>query len=243
MKTLRFAWVIVLGLAVAACNDDENSTTKLSSDEQAEMVAASMGKSGFASSSEQSAEYADEAMASRRVAECGATSENSGSLTGNIGSIAYSYAFDFDVTLECNGNEEPESVTSEFTYEGSIDGPRFASEHSGSGALVVSSLEEASANYEIDGTYDRSGSFDSKIDTEASGSSNVDITVHNVLVNKSTKVIAGGTADATIQGQITGKGSYSFDAHIVFNGNGTANIVVSGKTYVTNLATGEVTAE
>lgn len=243
MKTLKLTLAIVLGFIVAACNDE--NTAKLSSEEQAEMVAASMGKSGFASSSEQSAEHADEAMSSSgRTAACGFTSESSGSLSGMLGNlISFTYAYQFDVALICNENQEPESCTSEFTYEGSIDGPRFASEYSGSGSLTITSLSEANANYEMNGSYDREGSFQSKIRSQASGSSQIDIDIHDVMVNKSSKVIVEGSADALVRGQISGRGSYSFEAHIVFNGDGTATITTGGDTYVTTLTTGEVSAQ
>jgi len=44
-----------------------------------------------------------------------------------------------------------------------------------------------------------------------------------------------------VSGVISGKGNYAFDAHIVFNGDGTANIQVNGEVFVANLVTGQVT--
>jgi hypothetical protein len=245
MKTLKVGLIMTFGLLVGACNDDDEmkSTNKLSSQEQAEMVAASMGKSGFAASADQSADYADDATASGKVAECGYAAENSVSLSGTIGQIAYSFAYDYEVALQCNSSEEPQKFTSEFSYEGSFDGPRLSTDHSGSGSLVITGLEEASANYTINGSYDRTGSFESKIENQSSGSYTVDVDADDVTINKSSKVITGGSADASISGVASGKGNYSFDSHIVFKGDGTATIKVSGDTYVMNLATGEVTAQ
>lgn len=243
MKTLKGAWIVVLGLVVAACNDDEmKSTNKLSSEEQAEMVAASMGKSGFAASADQSADYADDAVdASGKIAECGYTADNSVSLSGNLGEIIFSFAYDYDVSLVCTSNEEPKSLNSEFTYEGSFDGPKFAMQYSGNGLLAVTSLEAASASYTINGSYERAGSFESKIGEQSAGSSNVKIDIDDVVINKSTKVIMSGSADASINGVVSGKGNYAFDSHIVFNGDGTATITVSGDKFVMNLSTGVVT--
>lgn len=237
----------MLGMIVAACNDDDEvkSTNKLSSEEQAEIVAASIGKSGFTGSSNQSADYADDAVGTSgsRVAVCGYEAENSGSLSGTFGSIVFSYSYDYDLGLTCNSNEEPEKFTSDFTYDGSFDGPRFASDFSGAGALTITQLEEGNATYKIDGSYDRAGSFETKVEEQSSGSINIDININDVEINKSTKVITGGSANASVQGVVSGKGNYSFDSHIVFNGNGTANITVSGDTYVMTLATGEVSAK
>lgn len=244
MKTLRVGLMMIFGLAVAACDDDEvKSTNKLSSQEQAEMVAASMGRSGFAASADQSADYADDATAAGKLAECGYAAENSVSLSGTLGQIVYSFAYDYEVALQCNSNEEPQKFTSQFTYEGSFEGPKFSTDHSGSGSLVITGLEDASAVYTINGSYDRTGSFESKIEDQSSGSYNIDIDADNVTINKSSKVITGGSADASISGVASGKGNYSFDSHIVFKGDGTATIKVSGDTYVMNLATGEVSAQ
>lgn len=244
MKTLKLTWMLILGLPVVACNDDDEmkSTNKISSEEQAEIVAAAMGRSGFTGAGEQSAEHADNATgSSSRVAACGYNNESSGSFSGNIGSsIFFSLSYAYDVELECE-SETPKKLVSEFTYEGSFDGPRFESDYVGSGSLAVTQLNEENDNYQIDGSYKRDGSFESKIKDHASGSSNIDVDINNVQINKSTKAIESGSADASIRGSISGKGDYSFDARIVFNDNGTANITVSGDTYVMNLATGEVT--
>ena len=242
MKTLKLTWILILGLLVAACNDDNEmrSTKKISSEEQAEIVAATMGRSGFAGASEQSAEHADNATAGKLTA-CGYANKSSGSFSGAIGSsILFSLSFSYDVELECQ-SEEPKRLVSEFTYEGSFDGTRFESEYSGSGSLTVTQFGEENNNYQIDGTYKREGSFESNIKDHASGSSYIDVDINNVQINKSTKAIESGSANASIKGNISGKGDYSFDAKIVFNDNGTANITVSGDTYIMNIATGEVT--
>ncbi|HEU5292434.1 MAG TPA: hypothetical protein VFU05_17425 [Cyclobacteriaceae bacterium] len=245
MKTLKGAWVVIFGLVVAGCNDDEmKSTNKLSSEEQAEMVAASVGKSGFAASADQSADYADDAVdASGKTAECGYNADNSVSLSGTFGEIIFSFAYDYAVSLVCTSSDEPKTLTSEFTYEGSFDGPKFATEYSGNGSLAVTSLEAASANYHINGTYERAGSFETKIEEQSSGSSNIMIDIDEVIISKSTKAIVSGSADASVSGVVAGKGNYAFDAHIVFNGDGTATITVSGDHYIMNLATGQVTIQ
>lgn len=231
----------MLGLFIAACDDDETRTTnKLTSAEQAEMVSAAIGRSGFAASADQSADYTDDAVGAR-IAQCGYAAENTVSLSGTIGETIFSFAYDYNVALTCNSSEEPQKFTSDFTYEGSLDGPKFASEYSGSGSLIITDLEAASAVYTINGTYDRAGSFESKIDEQTSGSSNISLGIDDVLINKSTKVITGGSADASVSGMIPGKGNFAFDAHVVFNGDGTANIQVNGEVFVANLVTGQVT--
>lgn len=240
MKTLKIGAFAILGLLAVACNDDDN-TAELSSEEQAEMVASSLGESGLSGSAEQSAEYADEATdASGKMAECGYSATETADINLGTSFITFSLSYSYDVAVNCDDNSEPESFTSEFEYEGTFDAPRFASQHSGSGFLTITSLEEENDNYEINGSYKRSGDFQSKIRNQASGDHTLEITADAVTVNKVDKEITGGTASVSASGEIEGKGSYSFDAEVTFNGDGTATIVVSGTTYKVDLESSTV---
>lgn len=239
MKTLKIGAFAILGLLAVACNDDDNNnTTKLSSQEQAEMVASSMGQSGFAGSAEQSAEYADDATASGKLQECGYTNEGNFELGGTLGQIVFSLNYSYDVALNCDGNEEPESFTSSFDYEGSYTGPRFESDYSGNGDLTLTSLDEEDDSFELNGSYERSGEFKTKEDGEVSeeGQHSLDIDANNVMINKGTKKITSGSAAVSASGSIEGRGSYSFDADVTFNSNGTATIDVAGDTYTLTLS-------
>jgi hypothetical protein len=244
MKTLKVIMLMILGLAVASCNDDDdNRTNKLSSEEQAELVASAMGESGFAAASEQTADQADDASGSgSRVAECGYTDDGSVNLSGTIGSISFSYLFAYDVELNCNGDDEPSSFNSEFTYAGSFESNRLDAEYEGDGSLTVTQLDDEE-NYEFDGSYNREGSFEAKVGKESSGSSDIEIDVNNVMVRKSDKKIVDGSADVSIKGTVSGKGSYSFNAEVDFHSDGTATIHVDGDTYIMVMATGQVTKQ
>lgn len=234
MKTLKIGAFAILGLLAVACNDDDENknTTKLSSEEQAEMVASSMGESGFAGSAEESAGMADEASASGKLQECGYTNEGDFDLDGTFGQISFSLAYSYNVALTCDENEDPEEFTATFDYEGSYDGPRFESEHTGNGDLTITSLQEGES-FRLDGTYDRSGSFATKDDGEVSeeGQHNIDIDAEAVMINKTSHKIVSGSADVSVSGSIEGRGSYSFDADVTFNNDGTATIKVAGDTY------------
>ena len=243
MKTLKVIMTMVLGLVVASCNDDADRTTKLSSEEQAELVASSMGQSGFAAAGEETADQASEASASSRAAQCGYTSDGSVSLSGTIGSIVYSYMFSYDVQMNCNASQEPENFESDFTYEGSIESSRLETQFAGDGSLTVTRLGDAEANFELDGSYNREGSFKTKVGQQSSGSSVIHIGINNVMVRKSDNKIIDGSATVSVSGTISGRGSYSFDAFVTFHSDGTATIAVDGDMYVMVLATGQVTLQ
>lgn len=244
MKTLKIGAIAILGLLAAACNDDDDNknTAKLTSQEQAEMVASSMGQSGFAGSAEQSAGYADDATASGRQQECGYTNEGDFNLGATLGQISFSLDYTYNVALNCDDNEEPESFTASFDYDGSYNGPRFESDYSGSGDLTITSLSQDDDQFELNGSYDRAGSFKTKVDGEVQeeGQHSLDIDAHAVMVSKESHKITSGSADVSASGSIEGRGSYSFDADVTFNSNGTATIKVAGDTYTLTFSSNTV---
>ncbi len=247
MKTLKIGAFAILGLLAVACNDDDNkNTAKLSSEEQAEMVASSMGSSGFAGSAEQASMYADGDEAGRQNAECGVETESGLDLAGTLGGITYVYNSDFLLELNCNENEEAESFRVDFGYTGSYNGPRFESSYSGDAELMITGLSDEDDSFEIDGSYSREGDFKTKVNGEVSeeGEHNIDINVtENIVVAKSNHKVTSGKADISASGSIEGRGSYSFDAEVTFSGTGSsrkATIRVSDDTYELNIESNTV---
>lgn len=240
MKTLKIGAFAILGLLAVACNDDDDNTAKLSSQEQAEMVASSMGKSGFSGSAEQAGEYADDNEATRVAAECGVEITDDWDLEGTWGEgITWMYNSDFTLLLTCTG-DEPQSLDVDFDYEGNYVGPRFESTYSGEGDLTISGLNNDGNNFELNGTYDREGSFEVKDNGEVTeeGSHDLDIQAEDVMIDKSTHQITSGKASVDAKGSIEGRGSYSFSAEVTFSGTGSsrkATIKVAGDTYDLNI--------
>lgn len=240
MKTLKIGAVAILGLLAVACNDDEkNTTTKLSSKEQAEMVASAMGQSGFSGSAEQSAVYADDQSESGRLAECGAEVSDDTNISITLGGISIVYSSDFTLELMCEG-EEPQRLSVVFNYSGSYDGPNFESSFTGDGDLMVSGLNNDAPNFELNGMYGRAGEFEVKAEgqTTEEGEHKLEIEADEVTIDKSTKKINGGKVYVDASGSIEGKGRYSFSAEVTFTGEGSqrkARIEVAGDVYELNI--------
>lgn len=240
MKTLKIGAVAILGLLAVACNDDEkNTTTKLSSKEQAEMVASAMGQSGFSGSAEQSAVYADDQSESGRLAECGAEVSDDTNISITLGGISIVYSSDFTLELMCEG-EEPQSLSVMFDYSGSYNGPNFESSFGGEGNLTVDGLNNDDTNFELNGTYGRNGDFKVKADGQVTeeGEHDLDIEADDVMISKSTHMITGGKVYVDASGRIEGKGRYSFSAEVTFTGEGSqrkARIEVAGDVYELNI--------
>lgn len=239
MKTLKIGAFAILGLLAVACSDDDENTAKLTSQEQAEMVASAMGESGFSQSAEQAGNYADNNDA-RVNAECGVEVSNDWDLEGSWGEgITWMYNSDFRLLLNCSG-DEPESLDVDFDYTGNYVGPRFESSYAGEGDMTISGLNNDDDNFELNGSYDREGSFEVKENGQVTeeGSHDLDIQAEDVLISKSTHHIVSGKASVDAEGNIEGRGSYSFKAEVTFSGTGSsrkATIKVAGDTYDLNI--------
>ncbi len=241
MKTLKIGAFAILSLLAVACNDDDDkNTAKLTSEEQAEMVASSMGQSGFAGSAEQSGSYADNESGSGRVAaECGVENQDEVNLNLTVGGVSFTYNSDFTLKLTCDG-DQPESFRVTFDYNGSYNGPRFESSYDGDADLTISRLNDEEDHLELNGSYDRDGNFKVKADGEVTeeGNHDLEIQAEDVMIDKSNHQITGGKAFVNASGRIDGRGNYSFSSEVTFSGSGAsrkATIEVAGDTYELNI--------
>jgi hypothetical protein len=87
----------------------------------------------------------------------------------------------------------------------------------------------------LNGTYNRSGSQTSKVRDRNSFTSELDMTLASLSVNKNTLQIDGGTGTFTLTGSVAGGGSFSYEGSITFLGNGMATITINGETYEIDL--------
>ncbi|NNU34876.1 hypothetical protein HK413_13975 [Mucilaginibacter sp. S1162] len=124
------------------------------------------------------------------------------------------------------------------TFKGNFDGPRLTSNDTGTSNITIAGLTSNATNFVINGTYNRKGSFTSKVAGKANGSSNVTITATNVLLSKPGREIAGGSATITIAGSAAA-GTFNYTGILSFKGNNQATLTVDSKIYLINLLTGD----
>lgn len=250
MKTLRVSLsILALLFTAAACSDDDSDdSTAMSNDEAAELIGTTLAASasGFTASVSTSATATDEALASSqggRTAACGYSDSESFTASNVPGAtITYAYAYEYTYALTC-GADVPQSMSTTFSFDGTYDAPRSASTQTGSGSLTVTQLDESTTQYAVNGTYNRNGTFQSKIRNKNTSTSTVALTVESVKVDKSTHEILSGTASVTITGSVTNKGSFTYTASVTFDGNHISHVTINGTRYLVNLETGSVTAE
>jgi len=239
-------------LILSSCeNDDESIADEPATEaEAAEMVAYSLseGTSGAASDIETAAALANEAVdyesgmksasTTGKSLSCGESADTT-MVTAGTGVITYNNTKTYNYMLECDTLGNPVMLDMSFTYDGEFDAPRLASTHSVSGDFEITQIEYTSDMYLINGMWQRSGGFESKIRNQASRQATIQFELVNVAVEKEPKEIDNGTIHFSISGS-SGHGSFSYEGTITFIGNREATIEISGTRYVTNLETGEV---
>jgi hypothetical protein len=230
----------MLGLA---CQDEEPSNA-ISGEEAAVLVSASLASNtaGVASVSSKSADVTDDLLtehAGGRVAVCG-ISQNvdlSGSSPDNA-ALSYSYDFSYKFKLNCM-EEMPSDVSVDVSYSSVFETSKLAADHTGVAELDVSGLEEVETEYLLNGLYKRSGSFSNK-ELEKSGSCSIEITLTDVVVDKTTRKIVSGSGTYSLQGTIPEKGAFNYQGSVTFDGGDQATINVSSTPFKANLISGEV---
>ena len=258
MKTrnLLLAGIITLSgmLIFTSCNKDDETVAEdepATETEVVDMVAYSLSDAGTTSDIETAAALANEAVGSEsnlksasatdKSLSCGESADTTMVTTGTS-VITYDYTKIYNYTLECDESENPVKLDVSFSYNGEFDAPRMASTNSGSGDFEITQIENTSDMYLVNGTWQRSGGFESKIRNQANRQATIQFELVDVAVEKEPKEIDNGTIHFTIAGG-SGRGSFSYEGTITFTGNGEAIIEISGSRYVTNMETGEVEEE
>jgi hypothetical protein len=243
MKNLRTKFSALVLLAVIACSDDKSDSPVVANDEAAEMIAMSVssGSGGLTVVIDEAAVTTGE-NASGRVATCGYSESMDVMKESAAGAvITYNYDFHYDYALTC-ANALPTSMAVNMTYSGSLDALRMATTNTGAGDLTVETLDATYTYFTINGSYDRTGSFESKVRNQNTSNSTITIDLADITVDKTNRTITGGTASVSITGSVSGKGSFSYSGSIVFLGDTLAELDVNGTKYSLNIETGEITA-
>lgn len=248
MKTTRnFVLSVVLFLTVAACDEEGTTSSSLiSTEEAADMVATTLAESSSgltvsvteATATAASAEL--EPSSGGRKNSCGYSESKSFSTVNRNGSvITFSYDFSYDYLVSCNDDNQPILLASEVYFDGSFDAPRLSSTHTGTGDLNVSALDETATTYRVNGSYSRSGSFESKIRNKNTSNSTVLVSIEEIIVDGD-NTITEGTATVNINGEVPGKGEFTYSASIEFEGGNEAKLTIDGTIYTINLESGEI---
>lgn len=241
MKKFRTPALVLL-LLLGACKKSDDTSTSVTNAEVADMVASSLSanSSGLVMTS------ADITLNAQAVFDlnigCGNTKSYSATHASAPGaSISYSDTFTYGYTLNCNANNQPDNITGTASEKGTFDGPRSSTTSTGTASFKVAGLTQTATVYAINGEFKRIGTFASKVESKNTSNTTVTLTVTNLLINKTTKLITSGTATVTVTGSTTKNAAINFTGNATFTGDGKATVTINGTVYIVDLLTGDFT--
>lgn len=252
MSTLHslkaFILMGVLGIFLASCSENDSvSGNSISTEDAAEIIASGVAEEtgGVTATITTSSEMADEAAESAsdgRIEACGFENDSTIAFSSSAGTISYDYSFSYGYKLECDSKNAASAASFGVTYSGSFDAPRMYSGNSGSADLDVAGLDMSTTSFVFNGSFDKSGTFESKVRNKHTTLSVINLSLSDIKVDKSTYEIETGTATATLTGTVEGEGGFEFTATIEFLGDGDAKLTISGSTYTIDLESGDISA-
>lgn len=255
MKTFKLTFIVLLLLGAISCKKTDSTTdTSVTTDQAADIAAGSLSSnsSGLASVSDDisanaqtvaSVNTGSQSVNSTELASvhqaCGSTVIDSVSKQSPAGATAiFNYFFKYTRTLNCNANSQPDNLADSLNYHGNFDNPSLSSSNSGNAAFTIAGLTINATHFVVNGHYKRIGTFQSKVGNKNSGQDTVSIVATNLTLTKPDRKISGGTATIAVSGSTSKHGAFKYNGTIVFNGDGTATLTISGAAYDIDLVTG-----
>jgi hypothetical protein len=239
--------VLFLGVLIAlhlltACSNEEETVplTGLTSEEAAEQVSSIITSdiNGLVQDTDLLINDAESRAPSGRTEACDLSYDTTVVFNYEGPSIQFEYTFSYNYRLNCN-QVIPEELIVEFTSTGEYNGPRLNTSGSSTGN-VITSINLGSANYELNGMFNRNGVITQKQREMNFFNSESEVVVNNLLVDKTTYEVVSGIVNITASGS-SSNGAYQFNANVEFKGGGVAIATIGEDQYEIDINTGDIT--
>lgn len=243
MKSTRQLLLLSLfGFLISCSGDDEATQSDVTNAEAAEEIGATLAADvvNLTMDIETLSEDAENgrAAADGRIEGCGVSYDTTINKTYTGVYITGEHTVTYGYELTCDG-VIPSQLDATFTSTGTRSTARLTSSASTTGTMTTTGIEPSNEAYTLNSSMTRNASVEG---SEKSYSSLSNITLTDLIITKSTMMIASGSATYTYSGT-TGEGkSYSYTASITFNGDETATIVFNdNSSFLVDLETGQIT--
>jgi hypothetical protein len=233
MKTMKSILLLAaLIIAMTGCKKNEETPILDATTEEAAAIMATSfctGNAGTMTQVEDAVELANTQALKSALYDSSFTiaSAPGASITYQY-QVNYSYGFvganNYQLAYDAAGTYNSPSVSASINAEGS---------------MTVTGFISGDA-YVVNGISGREGTFSMKIGNNNSITGSVSSTVTNFRYSKTTGLCESGTATVIVSGSTSTGRSFSFTGTLVYLGNYTASLTLSGKTYTVNITTGVV---
>lgn len=236
MTKFKIHTVILAFLFITSCSEDDSITSEsLSAEEAVEIIEAALAEeSGGLSETAIAYTKAFVEEISQNV-QCNATSTDSYEFTRNGSVIQASYTFNWEFLITCNGLSIPQSASFTANGSGSYSTQRIDSEDSSTLSASITGMQPTATQLSYNGSYGRTGSQQISINqTTKNVTTDFNVAISDLVVNKSDYNVASGTGIFTLSGDANGN-SFSFEGSLTFNGDNTATVTINGNAYTIEL--------
>jgi len=233
MKKLRILSILLLAIImVAGCKKkDETPIVDATTEEAASIMATSLctGNAGTMTQVEDAVELSQRASLKSTLYDSSFTiSSASGATITYQYQVNYSYGFlnptNYQLAYDANGTYNSPNVNASVTADGQLNVTGFL----------------GGDYYFVNGQSGRAGTFNMKIGNQTSMTGTVTSTLVNFKLNKTTLLLESGTATIVVSGNTSTGRSFAFTGSLVYTGNYTGTLTISGKEYFISLTTGTV---
>jgi|GEM_PF-2324417 len=243
VRRITPAITVLTLLVVPSCKDDDARTLTLSHEEVAHMVATAISEStsGFTVVLNNSISKTDDIVEAHETkTDCGFAEDHSITSQNQPGADhTFLYTHNYSYELSCGGTE-PLHMNTEVKFEGEFDTPRLTSQHIGTINLMISALNDNNGSYHVTGEYLNDGVYESRVNTKSIGENVVSFSSTDIKVNKLTREITSGTAQASITGTLPDKRNFAGEASVTFRDKGIVVINVRGLDFVLETESGDL---
>ncbi|MEM9717773.1 MAG: hypothetical protein AAGA10_00900 [Bacteroidota bacterium] len=249
MKSLKLTFLTLTLLFCFACESEDTvspSSETLSTDDAAEIVSSSVsdnsaGLNAMVSDIVRTTESSLSSEMESPSNGCGYQMDTVFSTSNPSGTVStYSFQFAYAYEIQCKSNNIPEFVAVSSSYEGTYDGPRLVSDNTGIASFSMSGFPLTQSAYIINGVYERSGDFESRVRNMTQSNSTVSFDLSALSYDKQLGEISSGTASLSLSGTLKSGESYSYMGSLSFEGNGVVILTLNGEIYTIDLRTGEI---
>ncbi|MES2800803.1 MAG: hypothetical protein V4638_12355 [Bacteroidota bacterium] len=138
------------------------------------------------------------------------------------------YTFERHYELVCGADT---SITCSGTHDGYFESSRMRVDNTGARNWTTTGIGTTYNNYTFNGKSNGNGTWESKVGRNTTTNTSWNITSSNVIIQKGTRKITGGTGAFTLIADVVDGDSFTFSGTITFNGDDTATIVINGNSY------------
>ncbi len=234
-KALYLPLLMTSIFLLSSCNEEDETSPVLTNEEVATSVEVSLSQSdgGLAMETETYAKTT-ETEYQNIESNCDYGTSDSQVISKSGNQRSYSFTLNYDAAASCNNFNIPTSLRFTSSRSGFYQGPKIEHQGGASSDFELTNLNpfDLSQDYTLNGTHQYNGTLVYMGRQQNRGvSTQINLTVENLSVDKQTYEIQGGTGTFTLNATGSGGNTGSFSGAIQFLGNGQAEVTINGETF------------